>query len=184
MQKTTLTITILLLITGLVAKAQQNPTPMHTPVEDKQAIQEAITSLFVGTDTRNWQQVHEAFAAEVRLDYTSLAGGEPATLTPEQITTGWKAVLPGFDHTHHALSNFLITVNGQEATATHYGNAEHYLEGAEDGNLWTVVGSYEYRLVKSSGHWKVAQMTLHFKYMTGNMNLPRYAQEKVAANNQ
>jgi len=179
--KTILTLlTTLALLLHMPVAAQQTEKKMEHPTTNQQAIQAVVTGLFVHTDGRQWQQVQQAFAPEVQLDYTSMAGGKPATLTPQQITDGWQGVMPGFDHTHHALSNFMITVTGNEATVFHYGNAEHYMANAEGGNLWTVVGTYNHHLVKVNGTWQVDQMRFNLKYMTGNNNLPQQAQHKLA----
>ena len=66
-------------------------------------------------------------AKEVYIDYTSLAGGEPATLSSEKIIENWKGVLPGFQSTHHQIGNFQVKVTGDKATATFSGLALHYL---------------------------------------------------------
>ncbi|MEO1050725.1 MAG: nuclear transport factor 2 family protein [Bacteroidota bacterium] len=177
MMKTKLLILIALL-TSTASFGQENQKTM-TEIIDKQHIKEVVTNIFVGTDSQHWEQVEGAFASEVLLDYTSMAGGAPAKLAPQQITESWKTILPGFDHTHHAITNFSIEVNDDEARVFHYGNAEHYLTQSEGGNLWTVVGTYEHHLIKENDVWKVDQMKFNLKYTTGNMDLPRYAQEKV-----
>ena len=150
--------------------------------QEKNKVQGVVTRVFVGTDNRDWEQVADAFHIDVLLDYTSMAGGEPATLSPQQITDSWKTILPGFDHTHHALSNFEVQLSEEEATVTHYGNADHFidLEGTDD--LWTVVGTYEHHLVRTSDGWKIDRMKFNLKYMDGNMDLPRIAQERVKGN--
>ena len=54
--------------------------------DPRQDIIETITNLFIGTDERDWARVRACFATRVLFDMTSLTGGEPATLTPQQIT--------------------------------------------------------------------------------------------------
>ncbi|MGN9837063.1 nuclear transport factor 2 family protein [Nonomuraea sp. H19] len=71
-------------------------------------------------DQREWDRLAGVFADEVRLDYTSLNGGEPVSLTPEQIVDAWKAVLGGFEATQHLLGNHLVTIDG-DTTAAHFG---------------------------------------------------------------
>lgn len=49
------------------------------------------------------------------LDYTSLNGGEPVTLTPAQIIDGWQAVLGAYEATQHLFGNHLVTIVGDTA---------------------------------------------------------------------
>ncbi|MEO1054164.1 MAG: nuclear transport factor 2 family protein [Bacteroidota bacterium] len=142
---------------------------------EKSNIEKVVTSLFVATDENDWSQVEKVFDKLVILDYTSLAGGTPLSLHPYQIADSWKSVLPGFDHTHHMISNFQIEVSGHIAEVKHYGFAQHYL----DDNIWTVVGTYRHKLRHTNDGWKIYQLQFNLKYMTGNMDLPRFAKERL-----
>ncbi|MEL6538378.1 MAG: nuclear transport factor 2 family protein [Bacteroidota bacterium] len=134
-----------------------------------------VVGLFVATDQQNWEQVAASFHTEVVLDYSSMNGSPAATLSPQQIVEAWQGVLPGFEHTHHQLGNFITSEDGQTATVFCYGTATHYLPD-EQGNVWLVVGSYDFDLVKTeSGAWKITTMTFHFKYQDGNQSLPEKA---------
>ena len=129
-----------------------------------------IIRLFAAADARDWAAVRACLAPHVRLDYTSMAGGEPATLTPEQITTAWAALLPGFDRTHHQLSDF---TDGNPVTF--HGHADHWLHG----DVWTVDGDYEASVEQIDGAWKVTTLTLHLKSQSGNTALPAAAAARV-----
>ena len=141
-------------------------------------IQKIITTLFVSTDQRAWTAVEACFAEEVLLDYTSMAGGSPARLSPREITESWKSIMPGFEATHHQLGNFMITVNGDKAKAFCYGTATHYLPDAH-GNVWTVAGTYSFELVRKDSQWKITSMQFNFKYQDGNTALPEKAQRSL-----
>ena len=167
------------LFLSCVQKESSNLQTNKTMNNEHQAIVDVVTSVFSETDANNWLGVQAAFAPSVHLDYTSLAGGEPASLTPQQITESWSGILPGFDHTHHQVANFKVTINGDEATAFNYGTASHYLENPSGQNLWTVVGTYDVHLIKTDGKWLIDSMTFNFKYMDGNSDLARLAQEKL-----
>ncbi len=157
----------------------QNSVEMEA---EKSEVQQVVTQLFVSTDNRNWSGVERCFAPEVLLDYTSMAGGEPMLLTPQEITTNWKRVLPGFDATHHTISNFQIDIDSVQATVGHYGTADHVIRVNEENQLWTVVGTYDHHLIRTPDGWRIDKMTFHLKYMTGNMDLPRLAQESLESN--
>ncbi|MNC50682.1 hypothetical protein D3C75_999400 [compost metagenome] len=57
-----------------------------------------------------------------------------------------------------------------EATVFCYGTATHYLEH-KDGNVWTVVGSYDFDLNETDGGWRIVRMKFNFKYQDGNTGL-------------
>lgn len=133
-----------------------------------------VTKLFVATDNRNWQEVEDSFANKVRLDYSSMNGNPALELTPNQITTAWKGILPGFESTHHQLGNLISEVNADTAKVFCYGTATHYLTD-EKGNIWTVVGSYNFDLKKVNNQWKITSMKFNFKYQDGNTSLAEKA---------
>ena len=144
--------------------------------------QQAVTELFIAVDSRDWIRLEEIFAPEVLLDYQSLSGNPPTTLTPQQIGGAWKSMLPGFTHTHHQVGNFIVQPVGDDGNTVHvfcYGTATHYLEHPE-GNVWTVVGTYDFKVRRNTTVWQVAEMKFNFRYQDGNTALSKMAQEAVA----
>ena len=158
------TLSLLLIMAGSI-NAQQM----------EQQIINSVKQVFEAADARNWPQVADAFASQVLLDYTSMAGGEPVTLTPDQIVGSWKGLLPGFDKTRHMIHDFEVSIDGSKARVAHDGTANHYL----NGETWTVVGNYELELIQQAGEWKVNAMKFNMEFMDGNTDLPRLAKEKV-----
>lgn len=136
--------------------------------------EQTVTNLFVATDQRDWDQVAKIFHHEVLLDYSSMNGNPAAKLSPEQIVAAWKGILPGFESTHHQVGNFISSIDGDKAEAFCYGTASHYLPD-ENGNLWLVVGSYNFELVEVENTWKISTMKFNFKYQDGNTALPEKA---------
>lgn len=161
------------LILGLIAFSTLlvNAQEMKTP-------QETVTQLFVATDKQDWPVVENTFANQVVLDYSSMNGNPASTLSPKQITDAWKSVLPGFEHTHHQLGNFMTTVEGNKAEVFCYGTATHFLQDP-DGAVWTVVGSYDFVLIRENEAWNITSMKFNFKYQQGNTNLPAKAIQRI-----
>jgi len=87
---------------------------------EKDRIAAVIHRLFVGTDAHDGDAVRECLADSVLFDMTSLAGGEPARLTPRQITEAWEAGLRPIEAIHQQAGN-LIERGEQGATASCYG---------------------------------------------------------------
>jgi hypothetical protein len=134
----------------------------------KDQIIEVVNKLFINTDKRDWEEVRACFAPEVLFDMTSMAGGEPTTLTPQQIVDAWDQGLKALKAIHHQVGNYLVSVNGNEANVFCYGIASHYLPNKTQKNTRTFVGSYDFGLVKDGESWKINHFKFNLKYMTGN----------------
>ena len=142
-------------------------------------VNEVVIDLFIATDQQNWSAVENSFADRVLLDYSSMNGAPATALTPDEIINAWKKVLPGFEHTHHQVGNFVTSVNDNQATVFCYGTASHYLTDTQ-GNVWTVVGSYNFDLSQDNEeNWHITGMTFNFKYQDGNTMLPEKAMNHV-----
>lgn len=115
---------------------------------ETQAIIETVQNIFIGADERDWARCLDAFATTVHLDYTSLAGGEPANLPAATVIEGWKGFLPKFKATHHQLGNFVVREQGDQADVFFYGTATHYYPNESRRNTWTVAGTYDAKLEK------------------------------------
>ncbi len=135
---------------------------------------QTVTDLFIATDQRDWEKVESCFATEVILDYSSMTGNPAGSLRPKQIINAWQGILPGFESTHHQIGNLVISENGKGAHVFCYGTASHYLSDPQ-GNVWIVVGSYDFDLIEEKTGWKISTMKFNFKYQDGNTELPSKA---------
>jgi hypothetical protein len=138
---------------------------------DREKIMETLNGLFLGTDQRDWVWVKKCFAPQVHFDMTSMGGGEPTTLTPEQIADGWKKGLKPLKAIHHQTGNFVVKITGEEATAFCYGMAMHYLPNQTGQNTRTFVGSYDFHLIKKRERWQIDLFKFNLKFIDGNPNL-------------
>lgn len=159
---------------------QKQPT-METTTE-QQAIQTVLENLFQAADNRDWEAAKATMAEHVYTDYSAL-GGTPGFQTPEEIVTGWQALLPGFERTVHQIHNFAIWVAGDRATSTFDGIATHYLQVEEGEDYWTVFAGYDTEFIKEDGQWKLARIDLSLYQLAGNTNLPQAALKNVADGN-
>ncbi len=138
---------------------------------EKEKAKETVTQLFVNTDDRNWEKVNSLFADEVLFDMTSMVGGDPVTLTPEEITTSWDKGLKPLKAIHHQTGNYIVSVNQDEADVFCYGIASHYLPNKTNQNTRIFVGSYDFHLVKNDDRWQIDMFKFNLKYIDGNPNL-------------
>ncbi|WP_018616286.1 nuclear transport factor 2 family protein [Segetibacter koreensis] len=139
---------------------------------EEQIIIKTITNIFNGSDKQDWELVRNSFYHEVFLDYFSLSKKPGEKVKSDEIVKGWSEFLPKFSFTHHVITNFEITVAGANAVAFCKGHALHHLPDAEGGDTWTVIGTYDFKLVKVSNEWKVNSMVFNLLYEDGNKSLP------------
>ena len=145
---------------------------MNSTIE-KDRVVEIVNRLFINTDNRDWPGVKGLFTPRVLFDMTSLAGGQPATLSPEKIVDGWDKGLKALKAIHHQAGNYLVDAKDNEATAFCYGVAWHYLPNKTGRNTRTFVGSYDFHLVKRDGEWKIDRFKYNLKFIDGNPGLEK-----------
>jgi ABC-type glycerol-3-phosphate transport system substrate-binding protein len=147
---------------------------------DPAAISQSITDIAAGADRHDWTRVRDAFADTVTTDYSSLWGGDPVTQPADDLVGGWAAFLPGFDVTHHMVTNHTI-VAMDETTAS--AEADFTATHRIDDGLWVLGGRYSYELVKGETRWEVTSMTMTALWETGDRALVGVAGERAAAAN-
>ncbi|MEO1437846.1 MAG: nuclear transport factor 2 family protein [Bacteroidota bacterium] len=133
-----------------------------------------IQHFFANVDQRDWSSVSAAFADTVYVDYTAL-DGKAGFQTPNDIVTGWKALLPGFDQTVHQIHNEAIWVAGNRATATLDAIATHVL----DQDHWTVFVGYDMEFIQQEDQWAIARIDLSLYQQIGNPDLLAKAMKNV-----
>ncbi|MGE5172885.1 MAG: nuclear transport factor 2 family protein [Betaproteobacteria bacterium] len=140
---------------------------------EKDRVIETVNRLFINTDKRDWPEVKALFASRVLFDMTSLAGGQPAIITPQEIVDGWDKGLKALTAIHHQTGNFLVDIKGDETTLFCYGVAWHYLPNKTNRNTRTFVGSYDFHLKKQDGEWKIDRFKFNLKFIDGNTDLEK-----------
>ena len=138
---------------------------------EKGAIIETYTAIFLNSYLHAWDKVRSVFADVVQIDYSSLNGQPPEQLKSDDLVAAWSALLPKFNFTLHYLTNHVVSVQGARANASCYGHAMHHLKGVEEGDFWEVYGTYEF-VLKKTDSWRVTSMRYNHKYAAGNLNLP------------
>ena len=138
----------------------------------KAQITDVITELFIATDQRNWNRIHELMTETVRFDMTSVVGGKAVDTSADAITAGWETALKPLKAVHHQIGNFTIRLEEDgRAEVTCYGIAYHYLPNASGHNTRVFVGDYAFGLKKVSGNWKISDFTFKLKFIDGNPDL-------------
>ncbi|BCS32902.1 hypothetical protein TBR22_A21260 [Luteitalea sp. TBR-22] len=152
-------------------------------LDDRARLLDLVASLALAIDMRRWDDVLDCFAPRVRVDYTSLFGGEAATLTRNDLVAGWQGLVPGFTRTQHTIGSVLVRVDGGGASALAPVIGHHFLTDPSppDGDCWVVGGRYEWTFTRADGTWRIDAMTLAAAWQQGNAALPQLARERLSA---
>lgn len=143
--------------------------------EEEARIISVVSSIPLAVDLAAYDLAARAFAPQIVVDYTSLWGGEAQRMTPEELMTAWRGIVPGFDATRHEIGDLKVAVEGDKASASAFVDGRHYL----DGRVWRPVGLYDWRLTRIAGQWKVTHMTFTVTQEIGERALAETAMERA-----
>ncbi len=162
------------LLFGSTASAQTAPPIAPTGEAEAARVISLVSSIPLAVDLAHDALAANAFAPRVLVDYTSLWGGTPHTLTPAQLLQAWRRFALGFDATWHELSDVQARVHGPNAHATARVDSRHWLGAA----VWRPIGRCEWALEKRAGRWKVTCMTFKLTQEIGDRGLAKNALER------
>lgn len=143
---------------------QGDPVTAETLVDRAEMIRLADT-LDAAVDAKDWVLARSLFTDQIDVDFTSLVGGEPASIPADGLIAGWSANLTAEKESFHLRGNHRITFTGPDsAVMLSHGYAWNRMERgalAENGGnaLWEVWGSYEHGFARVDGVWKINAMT-------------------------
>jgi hypothetical protein len=123
-------------------------------MDDRTAIIEAVDTIFDTVDAKDWEAVRSLFAEEVDVDFTSLAGGDPARITVDQLVGGWVTGLHKRKQSWHFVSHYRVRVTGDTAVANVKGYAWNRLDEGLGGGMWEVWGTYELSFARVVTGWQ------------------------------
>ncbi len=145
---------------------------IHEELVQREKIKTTVIRLFNGTDEKDWDTVKSCFGPEVHFDVTSMAGGYPTKMNPEQIAGAWEDGLKDIEQVHHQAGNFDISIDEHEAHVFCYAIAYHYKKLPSGHNSRKFVGSYNFGLsLVDKDHWVIDAFKYNLKFIDGNIDL-------------
>ena len=169
MKLATFTAAAVLAGTGAIAEE----ITLETLVDQAEMVRIA-DSLDAAVDAKDWAEARSYFTDTIDIDFTSLVGGEPATIPADALIAGWSGNLTAEKTSFHLRGNHRITFNGSNAaTMVSHGYAWNRMETgalAENGGdpLWEVWGTYLHEFTRTDDGWKVNAMTFTATAERGN----------------
>ncbi|MFF3485469.1 nuclear transport factor 2 family protein [Streptomyces sp. NPDC002701] len=124
---------------------------------DRAAVADVVAGLAHAQDDRDWTALRRLFADEVRLDLSTHYHGRPPTTVPAaELVELARRTLEGFDCTHHAATDLLVQLSGDEAECRAHMVAYHHVPGAPGvTDHCTMRGLWRLGLSRSGGRWLI-----------------------------
>jgi 3-phenylpropionate/cinnamic acid dioxygenase small subunit len=120
---------------------------------DKEQIAEVLVRYATGIDSKDWPLLRSCWTDEIDVDYQQLGRFTSADALTEVMTRLHENMGP----TYHRLSNFVIAVDGDRATARSYVHAVLMLQPDDSTNWVDALGHYDDIFVRTQGGWRIRE---------------------------
>jgi hypothetical protein len=144
---------------------------------DEMAVRLVVDEIDNACDAKDWEKCRAFFADEIDVDFTSLVGGEPATIPSDDLIGAWKTNLFAGKKTYHQRGNHRIEIDGEQATVFSKAYAFNLLESGEVTGLWEVWGNYTHRFNRTKDGWQCTAMKLEVIHQRGDERVRNYLPE-------
>lgn len=134
---------------------------MEDKVNDKDLIREIVTQVAQLQDMKQWERLEEYFVKKPFIDNKSLSGETPAVIPKKRLIDSWRREIGSYFYaTRHFIKRLVVRmVSSRRAKVSTSVEHLHYVADRGDRYVWTVKGTIDYILVKTStGSWKISQM--------------------------
>jgi len=139
---------------------------------DHRQIVHLINTLFLSIDEKEWENVKDCFAPDVKFDISKISGHQEEILSPDKIVEQWKNDLKNIDAVHHQTGNYTVTLAGIRAEIACTGYSIQYrANGQGGGNTLTHYGSYHFHMIRGLEEWKIDKLKFQVKFYDGNKDL-------------
>lgn len=128
---------------------------------DKEQIKDIVTNVAMLQDMKQWERLENYFVKNPFIDNKALSGEAPAVITKQRLIDGWRREIGSYFYaTRHFIRRLAVRmVNSRRAKVTTSVENIHYVADRGERYAWTVRGTVEYILVKTTnGTWKISQM--------------------------
>ncbi|HEY0459859.1 MAG TPA: nuclear transport factor 2 family protein [Pyrinomonadaceae bacterium] len=145
---------------------------------DELAIRRVMDEIDNSCDAKDWDACRSFFADEVDVDFTSLAGGEPAKIAADDLIGAWAKNLFAEKKTYHQRGNHRIEIDGDRAAVFSKAYAFNLLETGEITGFWEIWGLYTHDFTRTEAGWKCTGIKLEVVHQRGDERVRNYQPEK------
>ena len=140
-----------------------------TDKSDKEQITDIITNVSLFQDLKQWERLENFFVKRPFVDNKALSGEMPAIVLKKHLIDGWRREIGSYFYaTRHFVRRLAVRmVSSRRAKVSTSVEHVHYVADRGDRYAWTVRGTIDYILVKTStGSWKISQMIFRISDQT------------------
>ena len=120
---------------------------------DRQQIAEVLIRYATGIDSKDWPLLRSCWTDEIDVDYQQLGRFTSA----DALTDVMRQLHENMGPTYHRLSNFVIAVEGDRATARSYVQAVLMLQPNDSTNWVDALGHYDDVFVRTPDGWRIKE---------------------------
>ncbi|WP_165827691.1 nuclear transport factor 2 family protein [Mycolicibacterium sp. GF69] len=122
---------------------------------DKAQIAEVLIRYATGIDSKDWALFRTCWTDEVDIDY-----GDLGTFTDaDAFTTLMEQIHGGMGQTYHRISNIVVDVQADRATARSYVHAVLMAVPGDTGSWIDALGHYDDELSRTADGWRIVKRT-------------------------
>jgi hypothetical protein len=140
-----------------------------TDKSDKEQITDIITNVSLFQDLKQWERLENFFVKRPFVDNKALSGEMPAIIPKKRLIDGWRREIGSYFYaTRHFVRRLAVRmVSSRRAKVSTSVEHVHYVADRGDRYAWTVRGTIDYILIKTStGSWKISQMIFRISDQT------------------
>src|ERR1700754_3016449 len=130
-------------------------------MNDKEQIRDIVNNVALLQDMKQWERLENYFVKKPFVDIKALSGETPAVISKKRLIDSWRKEIGSYFYaTRHFIRKLGVRmVSSRRAKVTTDVENVHYVADRGDRYVWTVRGTIDYILVKTStGSWKISQM--------------------------
>jgi hypothetical protein len=158
-----------------VAEAQVSAPTLAQQVQritDEMDIRRIIEGIAFYVDQKDWKMVRSFWTPDINVDFTSLAGGQPARIKADDLVKSWETNLHKEKQSFHLYSMHMVTVNGNKAEAMSKGYAYNMVPNrlpvGGGSEIWEVFGTYTHTFDRTAQGWRATSIRFNAEYSRGN----------------
>ena len=138
---------------------------------ERKEVEDLVLRLGRLIDDQDWPGLTGLFGETVRVDYTSLFGGEPRVTAVSDLLSGWRDDLTAVDSAQHVIIGPLAEVTGDRANASANIMIVAKRSDSFGAATWSCGGRYELTLERTGARWTITSFTLKAMWTDGNINV-------------
>ena len=120
---------------------------------DKEQIAEVLIRYATGIDSKDWPLLRSCWTDEIDVDYQQLGRFTSA----DALTDVMRQLHENMGPTYHRMSNIVIAVDGDRATARSYVQAVLMLQPNDSTNWVDALGHYDDVFVRTPDGWRIRE---------------------------